>query len=304
MLWPIAQFIKFILLQRPKIMSTTKKLLNLFGYFLLFLLYYFLFSWILYMLKMFNVLTPDQIRLVELFVFPIIFIRVMYKYLRHVDLNQVKNIKANFWSTPISLLTTILLFILYAILWIFMSEIFMYYSPNFYEKYLIEVQDQENRLQLLYKDLSFKPSLMILIADQCILPALYEEFFFRGILQNIFLTKIKKPFLSIAFSALLFSAIHFMPYAMIYLFLKGLLYGTIYYTTDSLLLPILGHLLNNITCILVKNYPDIYEATEKQIEACLSVPFCIAGIVICLYLGCLGFKVLKLYKKGTIVDAL
>ncbi|WP_419241522.1 hypothetical protein [Cardinium endosymbiont of Nabis limbatus] len=102
----------------------------------------------------------------------------MCKYLRHVGLSQTKNIKAKFWPNPISLCTTLLLFVLCSILEELIFSMFIDYSPNFYAKYLTDVEDQENRLQLLYKDLSFKPSLMLIIADQCIVPALYEDFFF------------------------------------------------------------------------------------------------------------------------------
>ncbi len=65
----------------------------------------------------------------------------------------------------------------------------------------------------------------------------------------------------------MFSVIHLLPYAAIHLFLEGLFYGSIYYFTDSLLLPILGHFLSNTTCILVANYPGIakgYRKTDKN----------------------------------------
>lgn len=173
----------------------------------------------------------------------------------------------------------------------------MYYSPSFYQKYLTEVQNQENCLALLYKDLSFKPSLMIIITNHCISPALCEEFLFRGILQNIFMEKIKKPLLAITFSALLFSIAHFMPYAAIELFLSGLFYGSIYYVTNSLLLSMLVHFLDNITSTVFQNYLGMCIFNQKEIETWLSPPLCIGGIIICLYLGFIGFKFLKLHKK-------
>ena len=282
----------------------SKKLLKLFKYFLIFNLVFCFFISVLYILEGFDLLTSQQTKIITSYIGSTILIASSYKYFHAIDIKQLKAIKIKFWPTPICLLSSLFLFILYNIFSNLILRIIMDYSSNFYPKYLKDLQDQANYFQLLYKGLSYKAFLIISITSTCILPALGEELFFRGVLQNIFLTKLKNPLPAIALSALLFSAIHFMPYTSIYFFLKGLLYGSIYYITGSLFLPILGHFLNNITCTLVRDYPNhsTSAATEIPIETWLSIPICITGIIICLFLGYCCFKALHLCRKKTTMD--
>lgn len=76
-------------------------------------------------------------------------------------------------------------------------------------------------------------------------PAILEEIFFRGILQNILIHKTKKPFIGIVITAMLFSILHMRPYYSIIFFGSGLLLGYVYLISGHIVVPILIHFIHN-----------------------------------------------------------
>ena len=83
---------------------------------------------------------------------------------------------------------------------------------------------------------------LLLIA---VLPALGEELFFRGIIQQYGYALFSKAQISIWVSAFIFSAIHLQFEGFIPRFLLGLFLGYLFYWSRSLWLPIFAHFLNN-----------------------------------------------------------
>jgi uncharacterized protein len=76
-------------------------------------------------------------------------------------------------------------------------------------------------------------------------PAMFEEVFFRGTLQNLLVRWLQKPMVAIIITSLLFSLIH----ASIYLFLSrallGFALGFMFYKTKNIWVNIIAHFLNN-----------------------------------------------------------
>ncbi len=83
---------------------------------------------------------------------------------------------------------------------------------------------------------------MVVIA---IIPAIGEEFLFRGLLQNMFHRGFGNAHVAIWFTALLFGAFHFQFYGAFPRMLLGVLFGYIYYWSGHLSLAMLGHFINN-----------------------------------------------------------
>lgn len=83
---------------------------------------------------------------------------------------------------------------------------------------------------------------MIIIA---LAPALVEEVFFRGAMQNIFMRWFKIPWLVIFITALIFSAIHFSWYGFIPRLALGMILGYIFYYTGNIWYNIAAHFFNN-----------------------------------------------------------
>lgn len=78
-----------------------------------------------------------------------------------------------------------------------------------------------------------------------VLPAIGEEFVFRGVLMRIFSSFIKNIHLNIFIISFLFSAMHVQFYGFLPRFALGMLLGYLFYWSGSLWLPILVHFINN-----------------------------------------------------------
>jgi hypothetical protein len=78
-----------------------------------------------------------------------------------------------------------------------------------------------------------------------LLPAIFEETFFRGGLQNLFARWFKGPWVAIILTAIIFSLIHLSFYGFLVRFALGLVLGFIFYYSGSLWLNILLHFLFN-----------------------------------------------------------
>lgn len=98
---------------------------------------------------------------------------------------------------------------------------------------------QQLLLMKEYKDLAIN---LVMIA---VLPAIGEELFFRGTLQNIFTNLFKNPHVAIWLTAILFSAIHLQFYGFLPRMFLGVLFGYLFLWGSSIWIPILGHFLNN-----------------------------------------------------------
>jgi len=78
-----------------------------------------------------------------------------------------------------------------------------------------------------------------------VLPALGEEFLFRGILQKLFKELTQNVHVAILITAIIFSAIHMQFYGFIPRMMLGMLFGYLLHWTGSLWVPVLAHFINN-----------------------------------------------------------
>lgn len=83
---------------------------------------------------------------------------------------------------------------------------------------------------------------LIMIA---ILPALFEETFFRGGMQNLITKSSNNPWFAIIITSVIFSAIHISYYGFFARICLGVVLGLIYYLSQSLWLSIAAHCFNN-----------------------------------------------------------
>jgi hypothetical protein len=78
-----------------------------------------------------------------------------------------------------------------------------------------------------------------------VVPALGEELVFRGIGQQRLVEATRKPALSIALTALIFSVTHFEIQRLFAILLLGGVLGLVFHWTKNLWVPIAAHFLNN-----------------------------------------------------------
>lgn len=99
-----------------------------------------------------------------------------------------------------------------------------------------------------YSDLAVN---FIMIA---ILPALGEEFLFRGVLQRLFTEWTRNYHVGIILSAFLFSFIHFQFYGFLPRLLLGLYFGYLLVWSASIWVAVAGHLVNNGLAVLYYHF--------------------------------------------------
>lgn len=88
---------------------------------------------------------------------------------------------------------------------------------------------------------------MVVIA---LLPAIGEEIVFRGMIQRDMFRATNNIHVAIWTSAIIFSAFHLQFFGFVPRMLLGALFGYFYYWSDSLLIPILAHFVNNGLIVL------------------------------------------------------
>jgi membrane protease YdiL (CAAX protease family) len=121
---------------------------------------------------------------------------------------------------------------------------------NVVKSFLDKLNDfMENTYGNLLKPNSWaEGGLIILIV--AIVPALCEETMFRGFIQRSFEFKLK-PFWAALITAVFFGLYHFNPYDLIPLISLGFFFGFASYTSNSILVPMFLHFLNNFAAIMI-----------------------------------------------------
>ncbi len=94
------------------------------------------------------------------------------------------------------------------------------------------------------------PEMLLVVLVVSIVPAFSEELMFRGYIQRSFEYKIK-PFWAALITAIFFSLFHFNPYGILPLAALGLYFGFAAYMSESLVVPIFLHFLNNFFAVML-----------------------------------------------------
>ncbi|PHX74550.1 MAG: hypothetical protein CK547_02565 [Chitinophagaceae bacterium] len=111
--------------------------------------------------------------------------------------------------------------------------------------YFKGLEDTYMKQVLVLSQMTGIPDLLISILVMGLAPAIFEEVFFRGGLQQMMTKATGKVWFSIIFTSLLFSAIHFSFYGFLSRAAMGILLGLLFARSGNLWIPILAHFLNN-----------------------------------------------------------
>ncbi|MBX9853274.1 MAG: CPBP family intramembrane metalloprotease [Cytophagaceae bacterium] len=97
------------------------------------------------------------------------------------------------------------------------------------------------------------PEFIMLLFIIAIIPAIGEEFLFRGIAQNELIKIWKTPHFPIWITAFFFSFLHFQFMGFFPRMFLGVVFGYLYYWSGSLLIPICMHFINNAMALILNN---------------------------------------------------
>lgn len=118
------------------------------------------------------------------------------------------------------------------------------------EKWMKESEANAALLTEVFLKMDSVPSLIYNLFIVALLPALGEEFLFRGILQRLFREITGNVHMAILLTAILFSAIHMQFFGFFPRMMLGMLFGYLLYWSGSLWVPVLAHLINNGAAVL------------------------------------------------------
>lgn len=124
-----------------------------------------------------------------------------------------------------------------------------------------------------------------------VIPAIGEEFVFRGLIQNELWRSSRNIHIAIWVSAVLFSAIHMQFFGFVPRMLLGALFGYLYFWSGNLLIPMIAHFFNNgfsLTMMYLQGLGVSNIDMEDETSAPLSV------VVVC---AVAVFALLYFFKK-------
>lgn len=98
-----------------------------------------------------------------------------------------------------------------------------------------------------------------------VVPAVSEEVMFRGYVQKSFELKMT-PFKAALITAIFFGLYHFNPYGIIPLILLGVFFGYAAYKTNSIIVPMVLHFLNNFIAVALFYIIGDDELIETKVQ--------------------------------------
>ena len=116
--------------------------------------------------------------------------------------------------------------------------------PGF-NKWAKGLEDTYSQTVMAISNLKTWGSLIVAIITIAFFPAMFEEVFFRGAMQNLFVKWWKKPLLAIVVTSLIFSFIHGEAYPFLSRAILGFALGLLYYQSKNIWVNIIAHLINN-----------------------------------------------------------
>ena len=127
----------------------------------------------------------------------------------------------------------------------------------------------ENNVNTVLDELVNSNPLWLNLVLIALLPAVVEEFLFRGLILNGY--KKRNPMVAIILSAVLFGLMHMNLNQFSYAFAIGIIFGLMAYATGSLLPSIMSHFIINgtsvvITHVTVNNAMEVAGVEPKMID--------------------------------------
>ncbi len=128
----------------------------------------------------------------------------------------------------------------------------------------LETRLEQSTLQMLYVQSPTRFLLNVLVV--ALVPAIAEEFFFRGALQHILLRVTRRPHFAIWLTAIAFALLHMQLLSLLPRILLGAALGYIYHYSRSLLASIAGHFANNFLAVVAHFFAARQGMNPEQLK--------------------------------------
>lgn len=152
------------------------------------------------------------------------------------------------------------------------------------------MRESEDKMAALTKRIVMDPTwtgLLINTVVLALIPAIAEEFFFRGALQGILLRWFGSNGVAIWVTAIIFSAIHFQFYGFLPRMVLGLFFGYLLVWSGNIWLPIFAHFVNNFSVTLIAFIYTRQGKTYEELQMIDDYPIFLylASIPVSAYIG-------------------
>ena len=139
-----------------------------------------------------------------------------------------------------------------------LTEMITKHFPSL-DAYAIKLENMYNDQVMALSHIQGIPDLLLSLVIMAFLPAMFEELFFRGALQQILIKWWKKPLIAIIVTSLIFSLIHMSVYLFLSRAVLGFVLGLMFYKTKNIWVNIVAHFLNNAIAVF-----QVYVLTMKN----------------------------------------
>jgi len=136
------------------------------------------------------------------------------------------------------------------------QEIHLPQSFSSLENWMRQKENDAGKLTMVFFQDKSTIGLIVNLLVMGLVAALSEEFFFRGLLQQMFIKNKLNAHIAIILTAVLFSAFHLQFFGFLPRLFLGIILGYLYYITQNLWVSITAHFFNNAFAIVAAHFFD------------------------------------------------
>lgn len=122
------------------------------------------------------------------------------------------------------------------------------------QEYFVEKEAQMENVMNSFLSVKTSWGLLLNVIIIGLIPAIGEEFLFRGIIQKLLIKGLKRVHISIILTAFVFALFHFQFLSILPRFVLGMILGYLYLWTGSLWMPVLMHFINNSLAVVYYHF--------------------------------------------------
>jgi len=171
------------------------------------------------------------------------------------------------------------------------------------ENWMKDSEAQAKKLTDLFLATTTTSGLIINLFMIAVLPAIGEEFLFRGVLLRLFREWFGNVHLAVIISAILFSALHLQFYGFLPRFILGIFLGYVFVWTRSIWIPVIIHFFNNGSAVVAAwLYSKGMTTTDAESLGHYDQPFMIISSLLMVLVLVFLIRFYETKKKGSTIE--
>jgi membrane protease YdiL (CAAX protease family) len=171
------------------------------------------------------------------------------------------------------------------------------------ENWMKDSEEQAKEITTLFLSTQSVSGLMVNILMIAILPAIGEEFLFRGVLLRLFKEWTANVHIAVIISALLFSALHLQFYGFLPRFILGVVLGYMFVWSGSIWVPVIIHFFNNgIAVVAAWLYERGTISADAESLGSADQPFMIITSLLMVLVLIISVRYFSGIKKGSTLE--